>query len=208
MRLKQLPGARRRFPRMTRDPMADTTAAEKADAAVILAFSARRENPVVRLLSLVGQLGDQPPLRTLCATAFGLGVITGNRRLARTGVRMMAANALAGFVKNQVKRRIDRSRPELLIRDGRYEMGRGRNPDHAWRSFPSGHSACAVAVGRALAREYPGLARLPEAAAALIAASQVPRGTHYPTDVGAGSAIGVLSEWVVPGSFGRFGDLI
>jgi membrane-associated phospholipid phosphatase len=182
---------------MTTDPLANATAAEKADAAVIRAFSARRENPVIRLLSAVGKLGDQPPLRALCAGAFGLGVVTGNRRLARAGVRMMAANALAGFIKNQVKQQIDRSRPELLIRHGHYEMGRGRSPEHAKRSFPSGHSACATAVGRALAREYPELSGLPEVAAAIIAASQVPRGTHYPTDVGAGSAIGWLSEWVV-----------
>lgn len=128
----------------------------------------------------------------LCA-----GLLSGDRRLARAGVRMLAADALAGFTTNWVKRRIERTRPMLMIRDGEYQMGFGRSPEHERRSFPSGHSACAVAVGRAFTREYPEYSGLPELAAALIALSQIPRGKHYPTDVGAGSALGILSEWLL-----------
>ncbi|MBE1469864.1 undecaprenyl-diphosphatase [Kibdelosporangium phytohabitans] len=60
-------------------------------------------------------------------------------------------------------------------------------------SFPSGHSASAVAFTTALAMESPvlGAAVLPLAAA--VAYSRVHTGVHWPTDVAAGAAIGVAA---------------
>ena len=58
-------------------------------------------------------------------------------------------------------------------------------------SFPSGHSASAVAFATAVAMESPraGLAVAPVALA--VAYSRVHTGVHWPSDVGVGSAIGV-----------------
>lgn len=58
------------------------------------------------------------------------------------------------------------------------------------RSFPSGHTAAAVAFARGVGRQLP-QARLPlEALAALVGYSRVHTGVHYPGDVVAGALLG------------------
>jgi undecaprenyl-diphosphatase len=106
---------------------------------------------------------------------------------------MIAAHLVATAAKNLIKRRIDRTRPHLLVDEGRYGMQPGTRKAKEVTSFPSGHSAGAAAVAAAFAREYPEY-RLPAyAAAGTIALAQIPRCAHYPTDVAAGIAIGALS---------------
>ena len=61
-------------------------------------------------------------------------------------------------------------------------------------SFPSGHSAGAIAAARAFSREFPEYGAVAIGGAGVIAASQVPRCAHYPTDVAAGIAIGLVAE--------------
>jgi len=74
---------------------------------------------------------------------------------------------------------------------------KGRSRSKEETSFPSGHSAGAVAVAQAFARELPEYRGAALAGAGFIAVAQVPRGAHYPTDVAAGLAIGWLSEVAV-----------
>ena len=71
-------------------------------------------------------------------------------------------------------------------------------PDEgSWQSFPSGHTAGSVAAARALARAYPSASRPAYAGAAAIALVQLPRGKHFPSDVVAGTAVGVVAEALV-----------
>ncbi|RYD38413.1 MAG: phosphatase PAP2 family protein [Verrucomicrobiaceae bacterium] len=182
---------------MPNDPTTDISPPEKADVAVAEAVAPYRDTLPVRALSFFGKLGDQPPMFTISGVVLGAGLLTGNKRLARAGLRMVAANSVATLAKNFVKHRINRTRPELLTYEGRYEMHPGNSEDHDETSFPSGHSAGAVATARAFIREYPKYGVPAHSAASLIALSQIPRGAHYPTDVGAGSAIGLLAEWAV-----------
>ncbi|MFN2473021.1 MAG: phosphatase PAP2 family protein, partial [Sphingomicrobium sp.] len=73
----------------------------------------------------------------------------------------------------------------------------GRHDSSPYNSFPSGHTAGAVAVARAIGRDYPGI-RVPALAlAAGIAAVQVPRGKHYVSDVLAGAFIGLAADVAV-----------
>lgn len=179
------------------DPAADASAPEKADVAVAEAVAPYRQTPLVRALSAFSKLGDQPPMRVISGAVLVSGLLSDNQRLKRAGVRMIAAHTLATLAKNFVKHRVDRTRPDQLVDKGRYKMEPGQSDKHEENSFPSGHSAGAVAVGRAFAREFPEYAVLTESAASLIALGQVPRCTHFPTDVMAGSAIGFVSEWLV-----------
>lgn len=63
-------------------------------------------------------------------------------------------------------------------------------------SFPSGHTLHAVAFACLLSNFYPAMALPLWAFAALVAASRVVLGLHYPSDVLVGAALGMLSAAV------------
>jgi membrane-associated phospholipid phosphatase len=124
-----------------------------------------------------------------------------NPRLARVGARMLASELLATAAKTVVKRSIDRTRPKVLVEEGHYEMHPGDSRGHRINSFPSGHTAGAVTVARAIARDYPEHAAAAYATAAAIAVIQIPRCTHYPTDIAAGAVVGIAAEAIVSAAF-------
>lgn len=59
-------------------------------------------------------------------------------------------------------------------------------------SFPSGHSAAAFVFATVLAHFYPAFALPAYFVAALIGFSRIMLGVHYPTDIIAGAALGVI----------------
>ena len=71
-------------------------------------------------------------------------------------------------------------------------------------SFPSGHTLHAIAFSSVAVAHYPWLAWPLAPFVALVAASRVVLGLHYPSDVLAASVIGTalasLSLWLVPGA--------
>lgn len=169
----------------------------EADAATLEAVEPYRETAPVRALSWYSELGDQPQMLTLSGGLLALGLVRSDRRMARAGARMIAAHLLATWAKNFVKHRIDRSRPRSAKGANGHKPRPGRKESKEETSFPSGHSAGAIAVARAFAREYPEQARAAYGAAGLIALAQIPRCAHYPTDVGAGLALGFAAEALV-----------
>lgn len=128
---------------------------EKADVAVVEAVAPARDTLVVRALGALSELSDQPPLIALSAGTFAVGLLLGRRRLAETGGRMLAAHLLATAIKSAIKARVVRTRPHLLVEEGDYRMHAGDENDHPVNSFPSGHTAGAVAVARAVVRGHP-----------------------------------------------------
>lgn len=155
----------------------------------------------MRALDLLSKLGDQPELRLIAGSLLVVGTFTSNDRLVRAGGRMLAAHEAATVVKDLIKTNIDRTRPRSADR------GRAKRPkkgDHTAKektSFPSGHSAGAIAAARAFSREFPEYGAIAIGGAALIAASQVPRCAHYPTDVAAGVFVGLVIEAVISASW-------
>ncbi|WP_116090776.1 phosphatase PAP2 family protein [Sphingomonas crusticola] len=174
--------------------MRKRSTAEKADISVGDAVAPGRNSLFVRAAGKASELADQPPLITICAITFAAGLILGNGRLARAGGRMLAAELLATEIKSAVKHRIDRTRPFVRANGGRYKAEKGHAHASALNSFPSGHTAGAVAVARAYAREYPERAATAYGIAAATGAIQIPRGKHYPSDVLAGLAVGLVAE--------------
>jgi membrane-associated phospholipid phosphatase len=177
----------------------------KASRAVLAADEAAAEaalpyqgSAAMEALGRFASLGDQPPLRALCAAVIAAGVAGGNGRLARAGVRMLVAHTLATLAKDYVKERIDRTRPRSKGGTGKDHVPKpGRHTSKEETSFPSGHSAGAAAVARAFVRDYPEYAAPAYAAAGALALAQIPRCAHYPTDVGAGLAVGLAAEAIV-----------
>lgn len=174
-------------------------AVEDLDAEIAEAVEPYRDTPLVRAISLFSEIGDQPPMRTLCAATIAAGLAGGYPRLTRAGLRMIAAHTLATAAKNFVKLRVDRTRPHAKGDGDGHRFTPGNNPAKEETSFPSGHTAGAVAVARAFSREFPEYGTAALGAAGVIALAQIPRCAHYPADVGAGAAIGLVSEAVVDG---------
>jgi len=175
------------------DAPLEASALEKADVAVAKAIAPARENSAVEALGWLSEIGDQPQMRVLCAGVIAAGLWRGDRRLAGAGVRMLAAHSLATGLKSFVKHRVDRTRPSVLVEEGRYDMGAGTSREHDYTSFPSGHTAGAVAAAAAYAHVYPEHRAAAYAAAGAVALMQIPRCKHYPSDVGAGAAIGLAA---------------
>ena len=160
-----------------------------------------RPSAPVRAAGKVAEIADQPPLIALTSLTLATGLLMGRGRLARAGARMLASHLLATAVKTAIKHRIDRTRPEAAARGMRYRLEEGGDHGHDLASFPSGHTAGAVAVTRALARDYPESTPYGLVASASVAAIQLPNAKHYASDVAVGAIIGVASEWLVSAAF-------
>lgn len=179
------------------------TKAEKADIKVARAAAIRKGDPAEGLLGGLREIGDQPPMTAASATILACGLAFRDRRMARAGVRMLAALGLATLVKGAIKDNIDRTRPGEVMKNGRYRLRRGGSKARRLRSMPSGHSAGASAVFRAAARDYPSATTPLMGAAGAIAAAQLPTRNHFVSDIAVGFAIGLVSEWIASAAVDR-----
>ena len=170
---------------------------EDADIAVAHEAAEIRHHPVTQALGQLSEVADQPPMLALGAVMLAGGLLSGERRLAEAGGRLLASVALATAIKTAIKRTVVRTRPHVLADEGRYETGLMGSTDGPFSSFPSGHTADAVSAARAVARVYPGAGMPAYGAAASIAVIQIPRCAHYPSDIAAGALIGLAAEAAV-----------
>ena len=175
---------------------------ERADLDIADTVAVDEQGVLGRILSALAEFGDQPPLRALSVAVFAIGLIRRDRRLARTGLRMLAAHTLATAAKGFVKDEVDRTRPGEALGAGSYKLAKGRSKASRLQSMPSGHSAGVAAVARAAAREYPQAAVPSALAAGTVMAAQLPSGNHFPSDIAVGAAIGLASEAIVAGLMG------
>lgn len=172
-------------------------AIEAADLAVAEAAGDISTHPAVKALGKASEMADQPPLVAASLITVAAGLILRRPAIALTGIRMLAAHAAATGMKAVVKRSVDRTRPDVLVGEGRYELAKGERNEPRYNSFPSGHTAGAVAVAEAISRTIPRAAWPARTWALAIAALQIPRCAHYPSDVGVGAAIGLAGDRLV-----------
>jgi membrane-associated phospholipid phosphatase len=169
---------------------------EKADVEVSQSISGWRDSPPVQVLGWFGKMSDQPPLYAFIGGIAAAALIRKDERLLRTAARMLGAHWLGIRGKNAVKSGIIRTRPNMLIEQGRYEAGKGQNEEKAFSSFPSGHTVGAVAIARVVARDYPQY-RLPAYGVATLAAfARIAKCDHFLSDTVAGALIGWGAERV------------
>ena len=171
----------------------------QTDAEITQALGKHRHSLPVRALSRIGKLGDQPELRIVSSGVVAAALVFGNSRLLRAGVRMLVAHELATALKDLVKNRVDRKRPRNARHKDEAKAKPGTSTEKGRTSFPSGHTAGAVAVAQAFAREFPEHRAPALAAAAVIGVAQVPKLAHYPTDIAAGSFVGATAEALLAG---------
>jgi undecaprenyl-diphosphatase len=137
--------------------------------------------PLRALFRAVSRLGDGLFWYTIMAV-----LLAADPRTAAGPVLHMAAVAIVGILAYKwLKAKTSRPRPYQV----RSAIRLGADPLDRF-SFPSGHTLHAANFAILLTTYYPALAWLVWPFAALVAASRVVLGLHYPTDVLAGAAIG------------------
>lgn len=167
---------------------------EKVDIAITHSAAGFYDSPAGRILGNIGKIGDEAPLLGIAALTALYGIATAKRRVADAGFRMARAELVAIVLKTLGKRSVNRTRPTALLEDRTYRMEPGTSSSHALQSFPSGHTAGAVAVARAFAHVFPERAPLALTGALIVGLLQLPRKAHFASDVAAGVLLGFLAE--------------
>jgi undecaprenyl-diphosphatase len=137
-------------------------------------------DPVIRRLS---RASDYKGL--WFATSAVVAAVDG-RRGRRAAVQCLATVGATSVVADLVAKLVfPRSRPDSasVPRDRT-----ARRPTSS--SFPSGHTACAIAFATAFRRQYPILGLPVSALATAVGYSRIHTGVHYPSDVIAGALVG------------------
>lgn len=170
---------------------------EEVDAAVADVLIPHAEKAAIRALGAVSDLSDQEPLYAAAAAVLVTATVLRDGPTWRTGTRILASHLLATALRGVIKKMVDRTRPEAAARRGDYVLREGERHESDFNSFPSGHTAGAVAVAMAVGRDNPG-ARLPAISlAAVSGAAQILRSRHYVTDVVAGAVIGIVADELI-----------
>ena len=170
---------------------------EDAEISLAERLEPLRDHPALKAAEPLSKLADQPPMVALSAAALGLGLLLRQPKLTEAGARMLASVVLATAGKTLVKSLVRRTRPHVVLDEERYDADAGGSEDKAEQSFPSGHTADAVAASRAVVRAVPGAWAPAYAFAGAVGVLQPLGAKHYPSDVAAGAAIAIVSEALV-----------
>jgi membrane-associated phospholipid phosphatase len=149
------------------------------------------------------KLASRRSLLSAATVFWGVGHLTGRHHLARASLEMMLALGLIAMTEAVLKRLAGRARPRDGV--GATEWGRSHDGRASW---PSGHTANAVAVATVLA-DLGAIGTVTGAAlTAAVSWSRIEADKHWASDVAAGAAIGYAaaqlahhaagSEWRVP----------
>ncbi|MFM9500280.1 phosphatase PAP2 family protein [Streptomyces galilaeus] len=162
---------------------------QETDESLTKRLAASASPGLHRLLSAVEETAEGTKL--WCGAAAAMALMGGwrGRKAAAAG---LAAVTVAQLVSNGLcKQLADRPRPpeEWFPHDEAEDR-----PDSS--SFPSGHTAAAIAFTTAVAPVWPLAGALCTVPAAMVAVERVQSGAHYPSDVAAGAAIGLASAWL------------
>jgi membrane-associated phospholipid phosphatase len=111
---------------------------------------------------------------------------------AYSGLFLFSSVAISGLTVDLIKFIAGRARPKLYFSEQLFGFD-GFHWEHAWTSFPSGHSATALSVAMFLALLFPRWRFVALFAGTLVAFSRIYLSQHYISDVIAGSFLGIVS---------------
>jgi membrane-associated phospholipid phosphatase len=172
----------------TQEP-GDTWAGELTglDTAVYAAIALTPTPRLDRGLRLLSRAADHSKLSLAASAIMAVSGGPRGRRAATGGLASVAAtSAVVNLLVKPLarRRRPDRTAASVpLVR---------QVPMPESRSFPSGHSAAAVAFASGASRSLPAAGAPLYVLAALVSYSRVHAGVHFPGDVVAGALIGVI----------------
>lgn len=158
--------------------------------------------PWFETIGRAGQLvGDWRSLLGISGALLAAGWILDRPPIRRLGLDTLVAHGMAAVVVQTLKHALGRARPRLIHTSN---MFAGPSFDSGMDSFPSGHTTASCAIAVVVARSFPSIAWLPYGVAALIAASRIIHGSHFPADVLAGVVLGVLIGFVSAGGLSEW----
>jgi membrane-associated phospholipid phosphatase len=168
-------------------PMTWLEEAERVDLAVYGAIAATPTPRLDQAMRRLSRAADYSRLSIASGVVLAVAGGPQGRRAAATGLASVAATAT--FVNLVVKPFGRRERPDREAQEVPAER-QVRMP--ASRSFPSGHTAAAVAFAEGVGGVLPSAGIPLRLLAALVAYSRIHTGVHYPGDVLAGALLGAM----------------
>jgi membrane-associated phospholipid phosphatase len=141
----------------------------------------------------------------LTAAVYGLGILTKNEKIRKTGILLIASATTAGFIQSVSKTVIGRARPSTGVGNSDFDFFNG-TPDY--HSFPSGHAILAFTTAHALARSVhnPWLKVGIYSLGAVTPVSRLWTNAHWLSDIGLSLAISIISVDSVFNYLERSGD--
>jgi membrane-associated phospholipid phosphatase len=159
---------------------------ERLDRAVYLAIASTPTPRLDRALRMVSSAANYSRLSMAASLVLAaIGGRTGRRAAAGGMACVIATSATVNLLIKPLGRR---RRPD---RTGAGVPASRHVPMPASRSFPSGHSAAAVAFAAGASRWMPAASAPLYGLAALVSYSRIHTGVHFPGDVIAGALIGL-----------------
>ncbi|GAA0629548.1 phosphatase PAP2 family protein [Streptomyces thermocarboxydovorans] len=157
------------------------------DGALYAAVAATPTPALDRALRRLSHAADHSKISFAIAGALALGGAR-QRRAALAGVGAIAvASASANLLGKRLVRRARPDREAARVTVDRHV------PMPTSASFPSGHTASAVAFATAVGTVLPATSVPLGALAGAVAYSRIHTGVHYPGDVAAGAVLGIAS---------------
>lgn len=165
----------------------------------VIAGKVPQSFPLTGIADFFSLVGDGFVLFCLVAAIYLAGYFLKKDSLRSAGRDGFISVLVSGIAVNILKASFERPRIGYgagavlgLLEDPRLFDLSGR-----LSSLPSGHTAVSFALAFTLSRRYPSMRFIFYATAALVAASRVYIGAHYPSDVAAGALLGVLAGWLL-----------
>ncbi len=144
-------------------------------------------------------IGNGGFLIALAAALYLLGIGLGSQEMNAAGRSGFLSVAISGAIVQILKAAFERPRPtypgdpviRLLQHPALFDFS------SKFGSFPSGHAMASFAMAYVLSKSFPRLRVFFYAMAALVAASRVYLGAHYPSDIAAGAFLGIGIGWLL-----------
>lgn len=141
--------------------------------------------PLIALAAAFTEIRSQSPSARRCASVT-----------LRLAVALFLFVLLSGIAVQLLKHSFGRARPEWFAELGPYAL-RPYGFDFSFNSFPSGHATTVGAVAMFLCWLFPRWVTLIAAIAVIIAGTRIVTGSHYPSDVLVGLALGAGTTWLL-----------